>query len=100
MRGNLLIRIYTVKKAHENRLEQNVSPGVNSGAETRQSGFEHPINVTGGQKQRRSSAVIYEEGDLRGIVAKTLAESKDPYCALSEAGVIKNAAEFFNDSVR
>ena len=49
-------------------------------------------------KERRKTSrkvISYEEGDLRGIVAKALAQSIDPYHALLEADVIKSAAEFF-----
>jgi hypothetical protein len=49
-------------------------------------------------KERRETSrkvISYEEGDLRGIVAKALAGSIDPYRALLENGVIKSAAEFF-----
>jgi hypothetical protein len=49
-------------------------------------------------KERRKTSrkiISYEEGDLRGIVAKALAGSIDPYHALLETGVIKSAAEFF-----
>lgn len=49
-------------------------------------------------KERRKTSrkvISYEEGDLRGIVAKARANSIDPYHALLENGVIKSAAEFF-----
>jgi hypothetical protein len=89
-----------VKKTQEKYPERNGSAGTNSGEETIQSRVERPSKTTGGPKQSRSSAVIYEEGDLRGIVAEALAKSIDPYRALSEAGVIKDSAEFFDGVVR
>jgi hypothetical protein len=85
-----------MKKTQEKHSEQNNSVGVNSDAKTIQSSVERTSNITRGQKKRRPLDVTYEEGDLRGIVAEALAKSTDPYIALSESGVIKNAAEFFN----
>lgn len=49
-------------------------------------------------KERRKisrKVISYEEGDLRGIVAEARAGSINPYHALLENGVIKSAAEFF-----
>lgn len=87
-----------MKKTHEKHSEWNNSVGINSDARTIQSSVERTSNTMRGQKNRRSSPMSYEKGDLRGIVAEALAKSTDPYIALSESGVIKNAAEFFHSS--
>lgn len=50
------------------------------------------------RKKPRETSITYEEGDLRGIVAAALTKSTDPYRALCEAGVIKDAAEFFDNA--
>lgn len=84
-----------MKKTHEKPSGNSVN--INSEAKTLQSGDERTSNARS-QKKRRISAIIYEEGDLRGIVAGAQATSTDPYRALLESGIIKNAAEFFDDS--
>lgn len=88
-------RILIMKKTHEKPLGSPVN--INSEAKTLQSGAERTSNARS-QKKRRVSIVIYEEGDLRGIVARAQSTSTDPYCALLESSVIKNAAEFFDGS--
>jgi hypothetical protein len=84
-----------MKKTHEKPLGNLVN--INSEAKTLQSGAERMSNVRS-KKKGHTSAVIYEEGDLRGIVVGAQAKSTDPYRALLESGVIKNAAEFFDGS--
>ena len=86
-------KILIMKKTHEKPLGSSVN--INSGAKTLQSGSERTSNARS-KKKRRTSVVIYEEGDLRGIVAGAQATSTDPYRVLLESGVIKNAAEFFD----
>lgn len=49
------------------------------------------------RRRKREDPSLYEEGDLRRIVAEGLAKSIDPYSALLAAGVIKRADEFFED---
>ena len=53
-----------------------------------------------GGGRKRISAGTYEAGDLRGIIADAKTKSIDPYRALLEADVIRNAAEFYNDQKR
>ena len=87
-----------MKKSHEKRHMQGSSPVANPETET----LRHVVERTSSAKKRRTSrhdsVVVYEEGDLRGIVVKALAESTDPYLALLEAGDIKSASEFFDGS--
>lgn len=72
------------------------SGGCTNGKNLRQQSAKQTLTPPKGKKNRPDS-VIFEEGDLRGIVAEGLAESIDPYEALLRAGVIKKAAEFFNN---
>ena len=73
----------------------NHSSGIVTGRPERGVGLIPTAKET--RSRRKDSVVIYEEGDLRGAVAEALARSAEPYRALSEMGVIKNAAEFFYD---
>lgn len=55
--------------------------------------------TTGGKPRREKVApgnIVYESDDLRHILAERLAEQPDPYDLLLKAGVIKNAAEFWD----
>jgi hypothetical protein len=84
------------KKTGEKHSEQSDSFGNHTKAKTLQHVIQHIPNVERRPKKQHHSVVIYEEGDLRGIVAEASARSIDPYRALFESGVIKNAAEFFD----
>lgn len=84
-----------MKKNHRAQSEQSGSIGINSNAEARSR--TEQISNARGAKWWDVSAGMYEEGDLRGIVAEAIAKSTDPYYAFLEFGIIKNAAEFFNN---
>lgn len=87
-------------KIHEKDFEQSDTLGVSSDAKTSRNRNTKPFNTGINPKRRRTSAVSYEEGDLRGILAEALAKSTDPYRAFLEAGIVKNAAEFLNSRDR
>lgn len=87
-----------MKKINENDPEQSSLPDGYSGAETLNRAAGSISTSKRRQRKRPKPAVIYEEGDLRGIMAKALATSTNPYLALLESGVIKNAAEFFDSN--
>ncbi len=87
-----------MKKPNGNYSERSNPSGGYSGAETLHRAAESTSTSKRRQRKRQDPAVVYEEGDLRGIVAGALATSTDPYLVLLEAGVIKNAAEFFDSN--
>ena len=84
-----------MKKIHHTHSEKRDSISTNSDTNVVESSAEQ-IPGAGTPKRRRSCTVGYEEGDLRGLVAEALTKSTDPYHALLEADVIKDAAEFFD----
>lgn len=86
-----------MKKLRKNHSKQDSSSGVNPDATMIRASITRTSNARS-PKRQHTSAVSYEDGDLRGIVAAALAKSSDPYCALLESGVIKNAAEFFDSN--
>lgn len=49
------------------------------------------------RRRKREDPGLYDEDDLRRIVAEGRAKSIGPYDALLAAGVIKMADEFFED---
>jgi hypothetical protein len=49
------------------------------------------------RRRKREDPSLYDEDDLRRIVAEGRAKSIDPYNALLASGVIKMADEFFED---
>jgi hypothetical protein len=84
-----------MKKIHHTHSDKGDSTSTNSDTNVVESSAEQ-IPSARTPKRRRGCTVRYEEGDLRGLVAEALAKSKDPYRALLEADVIKDAAEFFD----
>jgi hypothetical protein len=83
-------------KSHEDNHEEISSRKNHKDAKPlRAHGMENIANPKQRRKNVHEAVTTYEEGDLRGIVAKAQAESTDLYRALLESGVIKNAAEFF-----
>jgi hypothetical protein len=86
-----------MKKLRKNPSEQDSSFAVNLDTTIVRASIMKTSNARS-RKRQHTSAVSYEDGDLRGIVAAALAKSSDPYCALLESGVIKNATEFFDSN--
>lgn len=82
-------------KSHRKNYSKVVTPEGHSDTESPRP-FERRQTLNTKERRKTSRKVIsYEEGDLRGIVAKARDNSIDPYHALLENGVIKSAAEFF-----
>ena len=86
-----------MKKSHE----KHHGPGHSAVATLEAESLGQVVERTSGAKKcrtgRHKSFVVYEEGDLRGILSKALTELSEPYRVLLESGVIKNAAEFIKE---
>lgn len=89
-----------MKKSHREHDEPSNPLGSHVVARPARDIVELISNAKGLREKRAYPAVVYEEDDLRGIVAEALARSSEPHRALSEVGVIKNAAEFFYNGVK
>jgi hypothetical protein len=83
-------------KSHEDNHEEISSRKNHQDAKPlRANGMENTASPKKRRKNVHEALTTYEEGDLRGIMAKAQVESIDLYHALLKSGVIKNAAEFF-----
>lgn len=87
-----------MKQTNENHSEQSSTSGGHLSAKTSHHVAGHSSTSKRRQKKRQNPTATYEDGDLRGIMAKALAGSDDLYQVLKASGVIKNAAEFFDGS--
>jgi hypothetical protein len=84
-----------IMKSHRNSYSKVGAPENHPDTESLRP-LERGQSLNTRERRNISRKVIsYEEGDLRGIVAKALAGSINPYHALLENGLIKSAAEFF-----
>lgn len=86
-----------MKKAQRKHLEQIGTTGKYRVSEPPQAPVTERTSNAKKHQKKRVDPEIYEEGDLRRIVAEGHHRSIDPYSALLEAGVIKRADEFFED---